>query len=57
MATFYELTGALPAAVEQLQQARAMTRDFYEQSELDVRIRELRERLESDRALLERFKS
>lgn len=57
MATFYELTGALPAAVEQLQQARAMSRDFYEQSELDVRIRQLRERLESDRALLERFKN
>lgn len=56
MATYYELTGALPAAVEQLQQARAMSRDFYEQSELDVRIRQLRERLESDRALLERFK-
>lgn len=57
MATFYELTGALPAAVEQLQQARAMSSDFYEQSELDVRIRQLRERLESDRELLERFKS
>ena len=57
MATFYELTGALPAAVEQLQQARAMSTDFYEQSELDVRIRQLRDRLESDRELLERFKS
>lgn len=57
MATFYELTGALPAAVEQLRQARAMSNDFYEQSELDVRIRQLRERLESDRQLLERFKS
>jgi len=56
MAEFYELTGALPAAVEQLQQARAMSTDFYEQSELDVRIRQMRERLESDRALLERFK-
>lgn len=56
MAQFYELTGALPAAVEQLQQARAMSSDFYEQSELDVRIRQLRERLESDRALLERFR-
>lgn len=56
MATYYELTGALPAAVEQLQQARAMSRDFYEQSELDVRIRQLRDRLESDRQLLERFK-
>ena len=56
MATYYELTGALPAAVEQLRQARAMSSDFYEQSELDVRIRQMRERLESDRALLERFK-
>ncbi len=56
MAQFYELTGALPAAVDQLQQARAMSTDFYEQSELDVRIRQMRERLESDRALLERFK-
>ncbi|MFT0850494.1 M48 family metalloprotease [Achromobacter sp. F4_2707] len=57
MAHFYELTGALPAAVEQLQQARAMTRDFYEQSALDVRIRELKNRLTTERALLERFKS
>jgi len=57
MATYYELTGALPAAVEQLQQARAMSTDFYEQSELDVRIRQLKERLESDRQLLERFKN
>ena len=57
MATFYELTGALPAAVEQLQQARAMTTNFYLQSELDVRIRELRDRLASDRELLERFKN
>lgn len=56
MADFYELTGALPAAVEQLQQARGMTRDFYEQSQLDVRIRQLRDRLESDRSLLERFR-
>ncbi len=56
MAQYYELTGALPAAVEQLQQARSMSTDFYEQSELDVRIRQMRKRLESDRALLERFK-
>lgn len=56
MADFYELTGALAAAVEQLQQARGMTRDFYEQSQLDVRIRQLRDRLESDRSLLERFR-
>jgi len=56
MATYYELTGALPTAVEQLTQARGMTNDFYAQSELDVRIRTLKEKLESDRVLLERFK-
>ncbi len=56
MATYYELTGALPTAVEQLQQARSMSRDFYVQSELDVKIRTLKERLKSDRELLERFK-
>lgn len=57
MATYYELTGALPTAVEQLQQARGMTKDFYLQSELDVQIRTLKERLKADRELLERFKS
>ncbi len=57
MAAYYELTGALPTAVEQLQQARGMTKDFYLQSELDVQIRTLKERLKADRELLERFKS
>lgn len=57
MASFYELTGALPSAVAQLEQARGMSKDFYEQSELDVQIRTLKERLASDRQLLERFKS
>src|SRR3546814_1480490 len=31
MATYYDLTGALPTAVEQLQQARSMSKDFYVQ--------------------------
>lgn len=57
MARYYELTGALPTAVEQLQQARGLTSDFYLQSELDVEIRTLKDRLISERALLERFKS
>lgn len=57
MASYYELTGALPAAVEQLQQARNMTQDFYLQSQLDVQIRTMKERLKNDRALLERFRS
>lgn len=57
MANYYTLVGALPAAVEQLQQARNQSKDFYEQSQLDVQIRELRERVETERLLLERFKS
>jgi predicted Zn-dependent protease len=57
MAVYYQQTGALPTAVEQLQQARNLSSDFYVQSELDVQIRELRQRLESERELLKRFKS
>lgn len=57
MATYYEQIGALPTAVEQLQQARSLSKDFYEQSELDVQIRTLKQRLKSERELLQRFKS
>lgn len=57
MAQYYILVGALPSAVDQLQQAREQSDDFYQQSTLDVQIRDLRERLERDRLLLERFKS
>ncbi|MDN5843103.1 MAG: M48 family metalloprotease [Alcaligenaceae bacterium] len=57
MAGYYERTGALPTAVELLQQARSLSKDFYVQSEIDVRIRQLRERLDNQRALLEQFKS
>lgn len=56
MASYYEMTGALPTAIEQLQQARGLTSDFYLQSQLDVQIRTLKERVVSERALLERFK-
>ncbi len=56
MATYYELQGALPTAVEHLEQARSSSNDFYAQSRIDVRIRELRQRLENQRALLEPFK-
>jgi len=55
MARYYENTGALPAAVEQLRQARTMSSDFYVQSEIDTRIRMLRQRLETERELLKRF--
>lgn len=56
MAVYYEKVGALPTAVEHLQQARSMSRDFYVQSQLDVEIRRLKEKVRSDRALLERFR-
>lgn len=56
MAVYYEKVGALPTAVEQLQQARNMSTDFYVQSQLDVEIRRLQEKVRSDRALLERFR-
>ncbi|NGM87236.1 M48 family metallopeptidase [Parapusillimonas sp. SGNA-6] len=56
MATYYDMTGALPTAVELLQQARNMSKDFYTQSELDVQIRTLRDRIKADRELLERFR-
>jgi len=56
MAQYYVLVGAVSSAVSQLQQARTLSTDFYEQSTLDTRIRELREQLERDRLLLERFK-
>lgn len=56
MADYYEQTGALPTAVELLQQARHISRDFYEQSQIDVHIRNLRERMDDKRALLEQFK-
>lgn len=57
MAKYYELIGALPTAVDQLEQARGLSKDFYVQSQLDVQIRTLKDRLKSDRELLERFKS
>jgi len=55
MATYYALTGALPSAVAQLNQARGLSQDFYEQSQIDVRIRELKSRMDEERKLLEQF--
>lgn len=56
MARYYEQIGALPAAIEQLKQARTLSTDFYVQSQLDVEVRRLQETVLSNRALLERFK-
>lgn len=57
MARYYLAVGALPAAESQLRQARDMSKDFYEQSEIDVQIREVREALDQQRQLLKQFKS
>jgi len=57
MADFYVKTGALPAAVSQLQQARSLSADFYEQSQIDVQIQEVKARMADERDLLERFRS
>ncbi len=57
MATYYEKLGALPSAFTQLQQARTISTDFYVQSQIDVRMRELSSRIAEDRKLLERFRS
>ncbi|MVW73509.1 M48 family metalloprotease [Bordetella sp. 15P40C-2] len=56
MARYYVLTGAYAAAEAQLQQARNLSKDFYEQSQIDVQIRDVKERLAQERELLERFK-
>jgi len=56
MATYYSLTGALPSAVSQLNQARGLSKDFYEQSQIDVRIRTMRSRMDEERKLLEQFR-
>ena len=56
MADYYDGVGALPAALIQLQRARAAATDFHEQSVLDARVREMRRRIEDDRALLADFR-
>lgn len=57
MSRYYLLTGAFVAAMSQLQQARGMTQDFYQQSQIDVEIRLVRQKMVEERQLLERFKS
>jgi predicted Zn-dependent protease len=48
MAEYYARTGAVPAAVEQLQLARQQKGDFYEYSQIDARLRELRGQVEEE---------
>ena len=52
MAEYYVLTGALPAALSQLQQARSASQDFYEKSVLDARITDVQRRVAEDKALM-----
>lgn len=57
MAVYYEKLGALQAAHTQLQQARTLSKDFYVQSQIDVQLRALSDKIAEDRRLLERFRS
>lgn len=57
MAKYYILTGAFPAAMAQLQQARQISKDFYQQSQIDVQIRQLTERMAAEKEVLQRFSS
>ncbi|WP_232462633.1 M48 family metalloprotease [Bordetella genomosp. 9] len=56
MARYFTAIGALPAAEAQLRQARDMSRDFYVSSQIDVQIKEVRDQLEAQRQLLQKFK-
>src|SRR5690606_21328651 len=56
MAEYYVLTGALPAALAQLQQARSASQDFYEKSVLDARITDVQRRVAEDKALMDQFR-
>jgi predicted Zn-dependent protease len=55
-ARYYVAIGAFPAAASQLQEVRDLSTDFYEQSQIDVQLKEVRDKLDEQRQLLERFK-
>jgi predicted Zn-dependent protease len=57
MAQYYVAIGAFPAAEIQLQQARNMSRDFYEQSQIDVQIKDVRDTMQQQKQLLAQFKN
>jgi len=56
MATYYQLVGALPAAASQLQQARTLSQDFYVQSQIDVELNQIRNKISENRRLLEKLR-
>ncbi len=56
MATYYQLVGAFPAAASQLQQARTLSQDFYVQSQIDVELNQIRNKISENRRLLEKFR-
>ncbi len=56
LSEYYQRVGAWPSALQQMQRARAASRDFHEQSVFDARIREIQRRIEEDRALLAEFR-
>ena len=55
MADYYSRSGQLQLAVEQLQMARLLKGDFYEQSAIDAQLRTLRTDLDAERKLARRF--
>lgn len=55
MAKYYEMTGAYPAAIAQLDQARQMTDNFQQQSKLDLQVRQLKNKMARERELLKQF--
>ncbi len=57
LAEYYRRIGALPAAVQVLQQARVASKDFYEQSAIDATLRDVKRDADDERALLEQFRA
>jgi predicted Zn-dependent protease len=56
LAEYYKRVGALPAAVEVLQQARIASKDFYEQSSIDAALTDVKRDVDDERELLQQFR-
>ena len=55
--TISPMVPGLTEKLNQLQEARKMSNDFYEQSQLDARVQKIREQMTQERRMLERFKA
>jgi predicted Zn-dependent protease len=56
LAEYYRRVGALPAAVQVLQQARIASKDFYEQSSIDAALADVKREADDERELLQQFR-